>query len=88
MLSERAPHDIEWTSFKERLCAKATQEKEIKLVGYNLSFRACMFRGRGEKVPISCVIEVFWVFAYLGHSELTRFLLKDIMRLKTCTWLS
>lgn len=50
MLGEHAPCDMEWTSFKERLCAKATQEKEIKLVGYNLSFRACMFFG-GRKGP-------------------------------------
>lgn len=87
MLGKRAPRDMEWTSFKEKFCAKATLEKEIKLVGYNLSFRACMFQRR-KKVQMSCVIEVFWVFTYLGHAELTRFLLKGIMRLKTCTWLS
>lgn len=48
MLGEHAPHNMELMSFKERLCAKATQEKEIKLAGYNMSFRACIFWG-GEK---------------------------------------
>lgn len=86
MLGERAPHDMEWTS-TERFCAKATLEKEIKLSDYNLSFRACMFRRR-RKVAMSCVTGVFWVLTYIGHSELTRLLVKGIMRLKTCTWLS
>lgn len=62
MLGEDVLRDMEWTSLEQKFHAKATLEKKIKLVGYNLSFRARLLQRR-RKVQMSCVIEVFWVFA-------------------------